>query len=242
MNGQRVGAVVRAVRLHQGLRQQDVADRADISQRWVSELERGHIGSVTVDVVDRVCRALEIGLAFDLRWRGGDVDRVVDRDHAAIVNYVVGRLKRWGWEVRLEFGFNEFGDRGSVDILAWHPRERVLLIVEVKSRLTDLQRMLAALDRKQRIVPGLVATSGWRPVRTDVLLVVLSTSANRTVVARHPQLFDTAFPDRSPGLVSRLRRPTRPLKALWFVSRSAVGGGLRRQRARRPRDPLPTPP
>jgi transcriptional regulator with XRE-family HTH domain len=239
MNGRRVGAIVRAVRLHEGLRQQDVADRAEVSQRWVSELERGRVGSASVDAVERVCRALDILVNFDLRWRGGDLDRLVDRDHAAIVNYLVGRLKRWGWDVRVEYGFNHYGDRGSVDILAWHPRERVLLIVEVKSRLTDLQQMLGSLDRKVRVVPRAFAidkpfaADGRPPTRTDVLLVVLGTTANRNVVARHPDIFDSAFPDRSPGLVVRLRRPVRPLRALWFVSSGAVGAGLRRQRCRR---------
>ncbi len=59
--------------------------------------------------------------------------------------------------IRPEYEFNHYGDRGSVDLLAWHPTERVLLIIEVKSALTDLQATLMSYARKLRIVPDLVA-------------------------------------------------------------------------------------
>ena len=37
-----------------------------------------------------------------------------------------------GWEVVPEATFNEFGERGSIDILAFHPKHGALLVVEVK--------------------------------------------------------------------------------------------------------------
>ena len=163
---------------------------------------------------------------------------MVDRDHAAIVEYIVGRLRLWGWEVRLEYGFNHYGDRGSVDILAWHPGERVLLIIEVKSRLTDLQDMLNSLGRKMRVVPPIVARDGRAPVATGCLLAILGTTANRRVVAQHPQTFSATFPDRGADVIRRLRRPTDPLRGLWFVAPRTIVG-VRRQRVRPQAEPLP---
>ena len=46
----------------------------------------------------------------------------------------VAELKRLGWGCELEYGFNNFGKGGSVDILAWFPPAGALLLVEVKTR------------------------------------------------------------------------------------------------------------
>jgi hypothetical protein len=68
-----------------------------------------------------------------------------------------------GWQTVLEYTFQHFGERGSVDVLAWRPDVRALLLVEVKPDLDDLQDMLSALDRKARLVPRLIATErAWQ--------------------------------------------------------------------------------
>ena len=54
-----------------------------------------------------------------------------------------------GWEVHPEATFNVFGERGSIDILAFHPRYGALLIVEVKSAVPDMQSMLADLMTRE---------------------------------------------------------------------------------------------
>ena len=56
----------------------------------------------------------------------------------------------------VEYTFNHYGERGSVDVVAYHAGHRALLIVEVKTRLTDLQAFLASFGRKLRVVPALV--------------------------------------------------------------------------------------
>ena len=224
---------MRAVRQHAGFRQQDVADRAGVSQRWVSELELGRLDRVSLRVVEEVCRALDIAVRLDVRWRGGELDRLLDRDHAAIVERVVDVLRRHGWQVRLEYGFNHYGDRGSVDVLAWHAATRTLLIIEVKTRLTDLQELLASLARKLRIVPGLVAAEGWDARRSVHMLVVLGTSTNRRVVEQHQETFDVSFPDRTRRVHEWLASPTTPFRGLWFIAPSVVarrGRGTRRCR------------
>jgi hypothetical protein len=173
------------------------------------------------------------------QWRGGEGDRLLDRAHASIVEHVVTFLRAADWQVIPEFTFNVFGDRGSVDILAWNPTERILLIIEVKSTLTDLQAMLAALSKKIRVVPGAVREAqGWQPLAVAVLLVVAGTTGNRAVVARHASTFDSALPARSREVRSWLRRPRGSLAGVWFVSRDAVSAvamsGARRRVRRRP--------
>ncbi len=230
--------VVRAVRQHEHLRQVDLAIRAGVSQRWVSQVELGRLEHVSLPVLERICTALAIDVRLDVRWRGGELDRLIDHDHAAIIEAVVRRLVREGWKIRLEHGFNHYGERGSVDILAWHAASRTLLIIEVKTRLADLQALLSALARKLRIVPDTVRRDGWVPEQTAYLLVVLGTTVNRRVVAAHRSIFDESFPDRGPRVAAWLGAPSGMLRGLLMMSPRTVSAGssrgVRRRRIRRP--------
>ena len=67
---------------------------------------------------------------------------------------VVRRLRALGWDVAVEVSFSRFGERGSIDVLAFHPARRALLVTEVKSVTPDMQAMLAGLDRKARLGAG----------------------------------------------------------------------------------------
>lgn len=237
MDDQRIGRVVRAVRQRLELRQSDLAGRVGVSQTAISKLERGRLESVGLETLRRVAVELDISITINANWRGGQGDRLLDRAHAAIVDHVVDALVGLGWEVVPEFSFNHFGDRGSVDVLAWHPGQRILLIVEVKATLTDLQDLLAALSRKVRVVPAIAAqTFGWEPLHVAQLLFVGDTKGNRAVVSRHAAIFDAAFPMRSREARTWVSRPAGAVNALWFTSsRSDPSAPVARQRVRRRR-------
>jgi hypothetical protein len=38
--------------------------------------------------------------------------------------------------------FSIYGERGSIDLLAWHSETRTLLVVELKSELTSIEETL----------------------------------------------------------------------------------------------------
>jgi transcriptional regulator with XRE-family HTH domain len=97
-----VGAVIRAVRRRRGLRQSDLAELADVDQAVVSLLERGHLGDFRLKTIRAVCAALEISLPLAPRWQGSDLARLLDREHAALVDQTVALLKAEGWETLLE--------------------------------------------------------------------------------------------------------------------------------------------
>jgi len=149
----------------------------------------------------------------------------------------VSELRTLGWEVLLEYTFNHYGERGSVDVIGWHALSGALLIVEVKSRLTDLQALLASLGRKLRIVPDLLARErGWKAVSVGRLVVLPGWTANRTVVERHRAIFDASFPGRAADVRRWLRDPRGPtLAAVWFVSTSRVVTHTRVRRVRKVR-------
>ena len=243
MDGRRVGRVLRAVRLHKHLRQIDVALAAGVSQTVVSRAELGKLLRVSAREIDRIAEVLDISVFIDAKWNGGNVDRLIDRSHASIVEFVVQKLRELDWEVIVEYGFNHFGDRGSVDVLAWHPATRTLLIIEVKSILTDLQATFTSLATKVRVVPMLARRDfGWDIAAVGRLLVMPGSKGNRTIVANHAVTFETLFPRRMPSLRTWLRRPAGPIAGLWFLSSSPGGTArsLRRVRRRRAEGPTRT--
>lgn len=186
---------MRAIRLASGATQAPIAGRAGVSQSLYSRVERGLGWSQKVSTMARIARALDADLVVDLRYRGGRVDRLIDRAHAAIVETVVATLRSAGWETVVEYSFNVFGERGSVDILAWHAATRTLLLVEVKSRLTDLQAMFHSLGRKLRLVPNEARRElGWDPLAVGRIVVVPGTSETRSIVLRHRAMFASTLP------------------------------------------------
>lgn len=224
---------MRAVRQRLELRQSDLAGRVGVSQTAISKLERGRLESVGLETLRRVAVELDISITINANWRGGQGDRLVDRAHAAIVDHVVDTLVGMGWEVTPEFSFNHFGDRGSVDVLAWHPGQRILLIIEVKATLTDLQDLLVSLSRKLRVVPELARKEkGWDADHVARIVVVAGTTSNRSIVDRHAAIFAASFPAGSREVRSWLRRPLGALAGVWFVSTSSLGTGKSVARAR----------
>jgi hypothetical protein len=104
----------------------------------------------------RVLAVFEADVVLLVRWRGGDVDRLIDRRHAGLGEGVTHLLAENGWEVFPEVTFSEFGERGSIDIIAWHPASRTLLVIELKSELTSVEETLRRHDVKVRLAPQVV--------------------------------------------------------------------------------------
>jgi hypothetical protein len=123
-------------------------------------IEAGRAGEVALDQLIRVVSALGAFLSVRVVYQGEGLDRLRDRRHAALVDALVARLRAAGWDVATEVSFNHYGERGSIDILAYHPATRTLLVVEVKSVVPDVGRMLATLDRKVRLAPDIALERG----------------------------------------------------------------------------------
>ena len=213
----RLGSVYRAVRVEMRLRQADVAARAGVSQTTISKIERGQLREFGVQILQAVAEALEADLDVGLRWRGPKLARLLDRRHAWLQDYLTWRLE--GWEVHVEQSFNHYGDRGSVDILAWRADVDALLIIELKPEILDLQDTVRSMDIKARVVPKLVLREyGWRPKATALVLAVPATKLQRDIVAEHASLLAAALPARTRDINAWLRKPSGSLRGIWFVS------------------------
>lgn len=215
-----VQRAVRFLRLRRGWPQRVLGDRAGVSRELVSRVERGDLAGVTVGSIDRVATAIGASVHLQVRWQGEQLDRLLDAAHAAIQQAVAQFLTMLGWTVRVEVSFNHYGDRGRVDVLAFHPTLRVLLVVEIKSALGDLQETVGRLDVKVRVGPVIARDLGWDGVVAIIPALVIGDSrlARRTIVS-HAALFER-YRLRGRAAVAWLRRPVAPMPSglLWFAN------------------------
>jgi hypothetical protein len=114
------------------------------------------------------------------------------------------------------------GERGSIDILAWHETGRLLLVVEVKTDLVVIEETLRKHDEKVRLAPRISAEQfGWRPIAVARLLVLPGLSTPRRRVQRHGSVMAGAYPLRGGDLRRWLSAPVGAAAGLLFVDADA---------------------
>lgn len=239
----RFGARVRAVRLRLGWRQADVAAKAGVSRYTVLRVEHGELGGMPISILQTVLRVLQIDLDLVPRWRGGDLDRLLDEGHALLGGDMATILQALGWVVQAEVSFSIYGERGSIDLLAWHPASRTLLVVEIKTSLNSVEETLRRQDAKVRLAARIARERfGWEALATASLLVLPDDTTSRRRVVRHDRVLGRAFPMRGRAARAWLRQPVGAPGLLLFLS-DVHGANLRHGTAprRRVRSPKSQP-
>jgi transcriptional regulator with XRE-family HTH domain len=223
-----IGRLLRSIRVRLRLRQVDVADRAGLSQQLVSMLELGALEHVSVPALRRVARAVGAEIVIGVRWRGADVDRLRDEDHARMVASVVQVLEGAGWLTATEVTYSVWGERGSIDSPAFHAATRTLLVIEVKTEIVSVEETIRKLDQKTRLAPKIAAERfGWSVLATARLLAVMDTRTSRRHVERHGPVFLRAFPIRGWAARAWLRAPAGASSLLLFLSFTSRSSGRR---------------
>ena len=242
MSDVRIGNTFRAVRRRLGLRQADVARRAHVSPSLVSRIERGRSGDRPLRA-RRVAEVLQIRLDLVATWRGGELKRVLNARHASMADVALALFEAaTGWETASEVSFSIYGERGIIDIVAWHEATRTLLIVELKTELVDPQGLIGTMDRRRRLADKIVEERGWLPAHVATWVILADTRTNRRHVARHARLLRGAFPANGHGMRRWLRRPKGSVAALSFLSYpSDMTVGRDAQAPRRVRTPRSRP-
>ena len=174
------------------------------------------------------------------------LDRLLDERHAQLVEGASAVLLSNGWQVRPEVSFALFGERGSIDILAWHATARSVVIIEVKTELTSVEETLRRFDVKLRVGPAVaLQVAGFEPANIGSVLVLPEVSTARRRIAEHSNTFAARFPQAGHSVRPWLRKPSGPLSAVWFLSGVLTVSGKRTPRTphriRRQKAPPETP-
>jgi transcriptional regulator with XRE-family HTH domain len=235
MDDARVGTVFRAVRIRQRWTQTALAKRAGVSRSTVSRLERGQIMSLPLVTVRQLANALGVWIELAPRWRGADTERLLNSAHTALHASVGSAIRaRGAWTTAPEVSYSIYGERGVIDILAWHEQTRSLLVVELKTMLVDPGELLATMDRRVRLAPRIARERGWDPATIGAWVVITDTRTNRRHVASSAGLLRAALPSDGHAIRRWLRAPNGSIHALsfWSDAHAVIIRRVGRRRAR----------
>lgn len=234
VDGLRIGRIGRALRHRLGWRQSDLGDRVGLSQGEISLFETGRLDPMPLRTVRRILGGLDAELVLAVRWRGGDLDRLLDAAHARLSDDLARLLGDEGWEVAPEVSYSVFGERGSIDLLAWHPETATLLVVEVKSEIATVEGTFRKHDEKVRLAGRVAAERfGWVANVVGRLLVLPEHRTVRRQIEDKAALFGRVYPSRNVEVRRWLRAPTGAMSGILFLPDTRVARGLRSRPARK---------
>jgi transcriptional regulator with XRE-family HTH domain len=223
MDDQRIGAALRAIRIRKRWRQTDLSRRARVSPSVIARIERGEAASVALGKVRRVASSLGARLETFVRWEGAELPRLLDERHAAMHEAVAGMFSALeGWVFEPEVSFSIHGERGIIDVLAWHPRRRMLLVIELKTEVVEVGLLLGKMDQRRRLASNVARLRGWDPLAVSTWIVIADGRTNRRVVARHRAVLRQKFPVDGRSMRRWLRDPIERIDALGFLPKRHV--------------------
>jgi transcriptional regulator with XRE-family HTH domain len=223
MDDRQAGSLLRLIRIQRRRRQKDVAEKARVPRSVVIKIEAGRLEQVTVGQLRAVVQANGAWLENRIHTPGDDGLRMLRRAHAEAQQQVIERLASDNWITVPEASFSIYGERGVIDVLAWQPLHRALLIVETKTLLVDLGDLLATMDRRIRLSGTIAAERGWAPQVVGAWIAVTDTRLNRQRLSTYAELLRSAFPADGRQIGAWLREPRTAIRALGFLHRVAVG-------------------
>lgn len=209
---------MRALRQRKGWRQEDLGRRAGVSATLVARIEKGQSDAIPLGKLRRVAAALDARLDTIVLWQGASLDRLLDARHAAMhesIARLLGSLD--GWRFEPEVSFSIYGERGIIDVLAWHPGRRMLLVIELKTEIVEISGLLGTMDQRRRLARDVAARFGWKPAMVSTWVVVADSRTNRRALAAHAGVLRAKFPIDGRAIRGWLRDPTHRIDALGFL-------------------------
>ena len=218
MDDQRIGSGLRAIRVRQGRTQEDVAAIAHVSRFIVGRIERGRFAGIPLAKVRAVASALDARLDLSVRWQGGDLGRLINAKHSAMHDSIARTFEPLaGWQIEPEVSFSIYGERGVIDVMAWHPTRRCLLVLELKTELVDINDLMGSVDRKRRLAGATAKDRGWDPLVISAWVVIADNRTNRRAVATHAATLRAKFPADGPAIRRWFRAPAGRIDGLGFL-------------------------
>lgn len=240
MDDQRIGASLRALRLRRRLRQAEVSVTACIPRHVAILIEAGRLERVRFGDIRAYAKALGARFGGSVLWQGADLDRMLNSGHARLHEAMATWLAAvGGWLIVPEVSFAYRGDRGVIDIVAWHAASRTILVIELKTRIVDVNDLMTTMDVRGRMARRIANEHGWDPVAIGLWVVVAPARTNGRILAEHATVLRAKFPGDGRTMRGWLARPSGSVAALSFMPQVHLGnlgrGATTPRRVRRSR-------
>jgi transcriptional regulator with XRE-family HTH domain len=188
------GQLIRSTRQALGWSMRELGRRANVSASQICRIENGLVEGLTFEVAARLLEALQVKVEIVLEPPiifGSERQR--DAAHARCVAHVASRLRRAGWLVETEVLIETDGAFGWIDVLAFRPADRTLLVIEVKTALPDIGAAMRQVSWYERAARSIATQRGWVQRRTVGVLLVLATQENVGRLADNRELLRSSF-------------------------------------------------
>jgi len=190
-------------------------------------IEGGRAGEVRLHRIRAAFEALGGRARLTAWWNGAAADRLLDARHARLVESALRILARRGFVTASEVTFADYGERGSIDVLALHETERMAVVGEVKASIGSLEETNRVLDVKVRLGAKIVRSRfGVLPQAVARVLFLPEDRTIRRLIAAHSATMRAIYPADSRQFRAWLRDPVQPISAIWFLSEVARGDRL----------------
>jgi transcriptional regulator with XRE-family HTH domain len=224
---ERLGMLLRKLRRRSGLTQERLSELSGVPVEDLSDIKSGSVGRVRVGRARSAFSAVDSRLYLNPWWHGAAADRLLDEDHALLVERASLIFKRRGWVVTPEVTFSEYGERGSIHLLAGYESNRSVAVAEIKSVIGALEETNRRLDVKVRLASAIAErVFGWSPRFVGRLLIVQDSPSVRRVIQAHSVTMDAIYPERSRAVRAWLRKPGTAIAGIWFLAVPAHSGNV----------------
>jgi transcriptional regulator with XRE-family HTH domain len=211
------------MRIRRRLRQRDLSVAAGVPRGVIALIEHGRLEDVGFGQIRAVARALDARFEGLVRWQGGDLDRLTNRGHAQMHE----AMARWfaeldGWLAVPEVSFAHYAERGVIDVMAWHASTRIVLVIELKTAIVDINDLMSTMDKRRRLAPKIARDLGWTARAVATWVVVAASRTNSRALAEHATVLRAKFPDDGRSMRRWLAQPTGEIAALSFLPKARL--------------------
>jgi DNA-binding XRE family transcriptional regulator len=176
--------------------QAELAAAVGVSRSHIAEIETGRTGA-SLDLAWTIADRLGIDLQLIGQQPIVHERRHGDLVHARCSGYVDRRFGKAAWLTGRELETVAGRAHGWIDLLAFEPRTRTLVIVEVKTRLDDIGAIERQVSWYERDANRIARQFGWHPRFVTTWLLVLASDEVERQISVHRELLGRTFPDRA---------------------------------------------
>jgi transcriptional regulator with XRE-family HTH domain len=192
------------------LTQAELGRRVGVTRGHIANIELGR-SDPSLELMERIATALD--LEIDLVARPPMVvgaERQRDLVHARCSGYVDRRFRGAGWLTAREVEIVQGRWHGWIDLLAFDPGAGTLIVVEIKTQVTDIGALERQVGWYERSAFRVARGNGWQPRRVEVWVLALASLEVEATLRVNREVLAGAFPARARqmrGLLERVEHP-----------------------------------